>query len=142
MADLTITAANVVVATSVALDKNSFAGETITAGQAVYKKSSDSKWWKAQADGTAEESGVGVSYGIAVTGASAGQFIVVCTGGGTVTLGTGTAGTLYVVSATAGGIAPIADLVSTNKLTILGWGITGGGGISLLSPYATGVAIP
>lgn len=142
MADLTITATSVVAPTSVQLDKNSFAGETITAGQVVYKKSTDSKWWKAQCDGNAEESGVGVPFGIAVTGGAAGQFIVVCTGGGTVTLGTGTAGTLYVVAATAGGIAPISDLVSTNKLTILGWGITGGGGISLLGPYATGVAIP
>ena len=33
-----------------------------------------------------------------------------------------TVGAVYVLSATAGRIAPIADLVSTNKLVVLGYG--------------------
>jgi len=40
-------------------------GETVTAYQALYLKASDSKWWKAQADGTKQP-----CHGIAVEGGS------------------------------------------------------------------------
>lgn len=139
MADITITAASVAKGTDVTTVSNYPAGETITAGQVVYLKSSDSKWWKAQADGTAEESGSGVQVGIALHGSLANQPLVVQTAG-TITIGaTVVVGTTYVVAATAGGIAPHADLVSTNKYTRVGYGITTG---SLqIDVRATGLAL-
>lgn len=140
MADVTITAANVVEAASAEVVAAVW-GETITAGQSVYRKSSDQRFWKAQCDGTAEESGVGVQFGVAITGGSAGQRGTVQTGG-TVTIGgTVTACVEYVVSNTAGGIMPKTDLsTSTWKYTSLGYATTSA--ILYLRPHASGVAVP
>lgn len=137
MADLTITAANVVKGQNASIDRTRNAGEALTAGQAVYIKSSDDKYWKAQADGTAEEATVA---GVALHAAAANQPIAVQTGG-EITIGaTVVVGTIYVVSAAAGGIAPWADLVSTNKVSILGHGKTAA--LLVINPTVTGVAIP
>lgn len=121
MADISITAANCVTVGGT-FERGYVAGETITAGQYVYLKSSNSKWMKAQSDGTTEESGYNVLTGIALNGASAGQPIVVQLSGTVTVGGTLTAGTVYYVSNTAGGIAPFADLSSTNKSAIIGMG--------------------
>lgn len=119
-ADLTITATSV---TTSATPKVKNAGETITAGQAVYVKASDGKLYKAQADGTAEEA---TAAGIALNGGAVDQPIAY-QDTGDITIGATVAvGTLYVVSATAGGIAPWADLSSTNRVTLLGIGKTTG----------------
>jgi len=123
MADLTITAASVAKSTGAVENKQYVAGETITAGQAVYLKSSDSKWWKAQADGTSAEAD---AIGIALNGAAAGQPVSVQTAGAITIGATIAVGTTYVVSATAGGIAPVADLASTNYLTYLAYGSAAG----------------
>jgi hypothetical protein len=140
MADLTITAANVAVSTNAVVNRQYNAGETITAGMCVYLKSTTGTWFKAQADGTAEESGSGVQTGIALHASLAGQPLAVQTSG-SITIGaTTTVGTIYVVSAAAGGICPWADLVSTNKLSIIGYGSTAA--ILAMVPAATGVAIP
>lgn len=121
MADLSITAANVVKGTGAVLDASKVAGETITAGQTVYLKASDNRWWKSQADATSTEA---AASGVALNGASAGQPLVVQTAG-EITIGATVAvGGVYVVSATAGGIAPVADLASTNYLTVIGYGKT------------------
>lgn len=138
MADVTITASNVArVSGQVVREFN--AGETITAGMCVYLKTSDSKWYKGQCDGTAEEAGGSTRHGIALNGAANGQPLVVQVDG-TVTIGgTLVAGTIYVMSATAGGIAPHADLASTNKLSIIGYGSTTA--ILAITPNATGVAL-
>ena len=139
MADITVTPASVVPGAS-ATTIQSTAGETITAGMAVYLKASDSRWWKAQCDGTAAESGNGTSYGIALCGASAGQPIVVDIADSGVTIGgTTVVGTVYVVSATAGGIGPWADLASTNFVTVIGVGDTSNK-IKMLTGAATGIA--
>lgn len=100
------------------------AGETITAGMSVYFNSSTSLWMKADANDTAVKSGSGTSYGIAACGSSNGQALSIITAdsGGLTIGGTTTAGTVYVVSATAGGICPWADLTSTQYVTILGIG--------------------
>lgn len=123
MADLTVTATSVVnVSASLG---NGIAGEAITAGQAVYLKPSDSRLWKAQCDGTTDE---GNPVGIALNGGSAGQTITYAASG-EINIGATTAKTTtYVLSATAGGIAPQADLVSTNKIVRMGYAkdITGG----------------
>lgn len=139
MPDITVTAASVLKGSSPTTITNYNAGETITAGQAVYRKLADNEWYKAQADGTAEESGVGTDLGIALHGSADGQPLVVQTGG-TITIGaTVVAGTEYVVSATAGGIAPHADLVATNKYSRLGYATTTG--VIQLVPLATGITL-
>lgn len=126
MADIAVTPASVAPGAS-STQIQGIAGETITAGMAVYQKSTDSKWYKALASGTAQQSGNGVTYGIALTGSSAGQPIVVDTSdpNGIAIGGTTVVGTLYCVSATAGGICPWVDLVATNYVTVLGVGQAG-----------------
>lgn len=118
MADLAITAANVT--TSSTSITTGTAGAAVTAGQAVYQNS-DGKYYLAQCDGTSAEATV---FGIALCNAAAGQPLTVQTGGD-ITIGATVAkGTTYVVSANAGGIAPQADLVSTNYLSYIGYGKT------------------
>lgn len=117
MADLTITAANVVKGSSSSV-KNGVAGATITAGQAVYEDATDSNKLKL-ADANAS-SATAACKGIALHAALSGQPIAYIDGGD---LGVGTiltAGTIYVLSATAGGIAPAADLTTGWRTTILG----------------------
>lgn len=116
MADLTITAANVQLGTGTTLLGT--AGETITAGQVLYLKASDGRLWLAQADGTTAEAD---AVGIALNGGSAGQPIHYVNDGG-LTIGATTVKTsAYMLSATAGGICPQADLVSTNKIVYIGY---------------------
>lgn len=121
--DLSVTATLVLKAADTQVNNTSNFGETVTAGMSVYKKASDGLWYKAQCDGTAEESGT-VGLGVALNGGAVGQPAVVAVGG-TVTIGaTVTVGIIYCVSATFGGICPSADLASTNKVSILGYGAT------------------
>jgi len=118
MADLSITAANVV-ADSVSKQEYT-AGATITAGQALYIDTANNNVAKlAQADGTALEATV---KGIALNGASSGQPVLVAVSG-TLDLGaTLTVAAVYIVSATAGGICPVDDLASSSYLSIIGVG--------------------
>lgn len=113
-ADLTVTAANVAKSTG-ARTATGEAGATITAGQALYI-ASDGQLELADADVLASAAAVG----IALHGASTGQPITYQTGG-RITIGaTTTVGQVYVVSTTAGGIAPYADLGTGDFPTILG----------------------
>jgi len=106
-ADLSITAASVKPSTD-AVTRTLTAGEALTAGQLVYRSSSDFKIYKADADhATAANRDV---YGVAVTGAASGGLVIVCLEDPNLTIGaTVSNGTVYVLSATAGGIAPLAD---------------------------------
>ena len=122
MADLAITAAQVLPSTN-ARFQGGDAGEALTAGTSAYKKSTDHKWYKADADAqeTAEASGV------VVCDAALGQRVVVQDDGDLV-VGAAAApvvGETYVVSAAAGKIAPIADLTTGKYVTHLGVGKTG-----------------
>ena len=116
MADLTITAGSVVSGANARVEQG-FAGETITAGQAVYK-STDGKWYKADSNsGTALAR---VPTAIALTGSSANQPIVVQKSG-SITIGaTLTAGIAYYLSATAGGIGPVGDLTTGDYPAVIG----------------------
>jgi hypothetical protein len=116
MANISITAASVLASAS-ASKRTYTAGATITAGQPVYFDS---------AAGTVKLAGATTAplaavVGIAINGASAGQPITVAatdadfTAGGTLV-----AGQIYVLSATAGSIAPVADLTTGNFRTVLG----------------------
>lgn len=105
--DLSITAANVApVAGSTTV--SGLAGETVTAGQVVYRSSTTGKYLKADNNSATAEARK--ALGIALNGASDGQPLKVHTKG-KITMGaTMTAGVAYYLSATAGGICPVADL--------------------------------
>lgn len=116
MADLSITAANVVAA-STSTTKAGTAGATITAGQAVYKLAADGLIHPADANDSAKYKAVG----IALNGASVNQPIDYVEKSNDLDIGaTLTIGTVYVLSATAGGVAPAADLTTGDYAVILG----------------------
>lgn len=112
MADLTITAGNVLWTSGT--KETGVAGAAITAGQVLYIDTANSNVLKlAQADGTALEATVA---GIALHAAGSGQPVTYATSGTIMNVGATTAKTTtYLVSGTAGGIAPQADI------TTAGW---------------------
>jgi hypothetical protein len=116
MADLTVTAASCVPGTDARLDTG-VAGETITAGMAVYKASTG-LWMKA--DSNSATALARAATAIAMTGSSANQPIVVQKSG-SLTLGaTMTAGIAYYLSDTAGGICPVADVGAAEYVDVIG----------------------
>ena len=116
MADLSITAADVK-KTDTTLIAEGIAGGTVTAGQPVYRDSTASNKLKAaDADVLASAAAVG----IALHGASADQPLKYAIGGNLTLSSVMTVGAVYVVSTTAGGIAPVADLSSGDYVTLLG----------------------
>ena len=122
MADLTITAASVIPAASnTTVSYNETAGETITAGQAVYRDSGDNNECK-KCDTTSAAKAA--AYGIALNGASDGQPLAVLRSGNINPGATVAVGEVYTVSDTAGGIAVAADNGSGDYVTVLGIGTT------------------
>jgi hypothetical protein len=119
MSDITITATSVKKTTTTVTEEG-IAGGTITAGMPVYKDQADSNKLKAADSDLSLAASRAV--GIALHAATLDQPLEYATGGD-VTYGSGlTAGVVYVVSATAGAVAPTADL-DTNTTwyaTILG----------------------
>lgn len=117
MADLSITAANVLAGAGATLASGT-AGATITAGQTVYYDSAAAKYKLADADSAT--AAVRSPVGIALNGASDGQPLKVLTKG-TITIGaTLVAGTTYYLSDTPGGIAPAGDPTTGDYPTIIG----------------------
>jgi len=91
------------------------AGGTITKHQIVYIDTSDNNEVKPT---DADASASAVAYGMALHAAASGEFVLVAKNGATITVGGGlTANTRYVVSTTAGAIAPQADLGSGDYIT-------------------------
>lgn len=118
MADLSITAANVAAEEGAVSKQEWVAGATITAGQAVYIDTAASNVAKlAQSDGTELE---GTVKGIALNGASSGQPVIIAVSGSLDIGATLTVGQTYVLSQTAGGIAPIADLTTGDYVSHIG----------------------
>jgi hypothetical protein len=117
MADLTITAANVV-AGSNASKESGTAGEAITAGQAVYKDSTTGKYMKADSNSATAEARQ--ARGIALHAASNNQPLTIQKGGDITIGATLTAGVAYYLSDTAGGICPVADVGSGEYVCLLG----------------------
>ena len=133
MADLTITAANIIpVAGYSAKTLNSAAA--ITQGQAIYETSSNT-WALADADAAS----TATTPAVAITEATAAnQPVVGMTAGD---LGFGailTVNEIYVVAETAGAIQPIGDLLSGDFLGIIGVATTTSN--LHLHPYSSGVA--
>jgi hypothetical protein len=121
MADLSITAASVVQGSGANVE-NGTAGATITAGQTVYKEAATGLFKLADNNsGTLEAQ---VTYGISLHASLNGQPLAVQKGG-PITIGaTLTAGTAYYQSTTAGGICPVADVVTTDRVVQLGLAIS------------------
>lgn len=140
MADLSITAASVLAGTG-ATTRRGQAGETITAGQAVYLDTGDSQWKLADSDSaTAAVRGEGsAGLGIALNGASDGQPITVLTEG-PITIGaTLTAGVAYYLSDAPGGICPVGDLATGDYPAVIG--IATSTTVLNVDPNASGVAL-
>lgn len=109
-ADLSVTAASVVPGARARILTGT-AGATITAGQIVYLDATTSTYKLADANASAATS---TAIGMALNAASSGQPISVDVDDDDLTVGATLSMTapVYVVSATAGGIAPIADLTT------------------------------
>ncbi len=139
MANLTITAANVGIASSSRV-RAVVTGEAITHAQPVYLNAADGKYYKADANASVTAA---AASAISVTSASAAdQYIVIVEADDTlVNLGsTLTVGETYVVSATAGAICPIGDLTTGSYPCILGVATTTA--LLKLRIFASGVAKP
>jgi hypothetical protein len=137
MADLTVTAASVLHTSG---DRETgVAGASITAGQAVYIDTANSYVLKlAQCDGTTLEATVA---GIALNSAGTAQPVVYAKTGAVINIGATTAKTTtYVLSATAGGVCPQADLVSTNNIVRIGHA-TGTSGAFIVDIRNTGAVV-
>ena len=117
MADLTITAANVVAGSGAKITHGT-AGASVTAGQPVYLDSATSTYKLADCDSAT--AAVRSPDGVALHASSSGQPLAIAESG-PVTIGaTLTAGVAYYLSATAGGICPVADLTTGDYPVILG----------------------
>jgi hypothetical protein len=115
MANLSQTAANVRIRSAGPIGTG-VCGETLTAGQPAYE--SAGKWYRAGAAGSAA---LANAQRIVIVGGTADTPCILAVPGCAVDLGATLAiGETYVVSATVGAIAPVADLVSTNRVTVLG----------------------
>lgn len=136
MADLSITAANVVAGADAKTDR-AIAGETIAAGKTVYKAAATGKYMLADSNSATAEARVPV--GIALCSASLNQPLVIATKGQVTIGGTLTAGVAYYQSDTAGGICPVADIGSGEYATILG--IARSTSILDINIQASGVAL-
>ena len=133
MADLTQTAANVNGHVGFKTS-NIVYGETVVAGNAVYKKATDSKYWKAINSAAADATAVG----IALTGGAADEPGVIQISGPVDLGATLTIGEQYYVSNTAGAIAPAAD-IGTGEFPFL-LGIASAADKLEIKLFGTGVA--
>ncbi|MGO8211841.1 hypothetical protein ACC782_33715 [Rhizobium ruizarguesonis] len=117
MADLVITAANVLAASNAERD-NGIAGETIAAGKAIYLAATTNRWMLADSNSATVEARQ--AKAIALNGASVGQ-PVSFQKSGDITIGaTLVAGTAYYLSDTPGGICPLADVGTGEYVCLLG----------------------
>lgn len=123
MAALTQTPANVAIGSAGTRTRPVQAGEAITQGMPVYLNTSDSKYYRADANlSVAAANAVGIALTPAATD---GYFIMQEGAGWLVNLGaTLTVGETYCVGPTAGQIVPIGDLTSGHFPCILGTATT------------------
>jgi len=120
------------------LDNSSLAGEALAAGDFVYKKVSDSRWWKALATIDMSDTAVVRSVGVAMGPSdSAGDPASVANEPGTIIdLGTAIAKNTFLVPSGAGGIEEYADLTVGEYLNY--WGV-GNGADLIFNPLLTGI---
>jgi hypothetical protein len=122
MADISITAANVALGASTTPNKVVQVGESVTQGMPLYLHT-DGKWYQCDANDGVAKAVVGA---IALTSAATNGYALAAMpattpGRSMVNLGATLAvGTAYAVSATKGAIAPIADITSTQFVSVIG----------------------
>lgn len=116
MADVTITAANVLAGADAEIEHGK-AGATETAGQALYLDETDKRLKIADNDGAAAVRKV---RGLALNGASNGQPMAIIRRGPVTIGGTLVAGTTYCLSSTPGAICPQADVATGDDVVIIG----------------------
>lgn len=139
MVALTITKANVALVNG-PVSSDQIAGEAFDAGDMVYLKASDGKWYKAQDDGSAEEAGSeGIGMSLA-TADAANARVSIARPGAIVAIGTGTAGVVYCLGDTPGDLVPVADCGSGDKVTVAGLGI-GSNRVQLAYVYNAGAQL-
>jgi len=114
--DVSVTAANVRVSAQAVVIPGTF-GETITAGQVVFQSSTDARFYLSDVN----LSGKTEVAGIAISGGAAGQPALICIEDPAFTPGftLSTSAPIYVASATAGGIAPSADVTTGWYATVI-----------------------
>ena len=118
MADLAVTAANVVAGTN-STKELGIAAETITAGQTVYRDVRTGKWRLADS----ATAGSAEVVGIALASASLDQPLQILLDGDLDIGATIVVGETYVLSETAGGIQPVTvDLGAGEYVTVIGHG--------------------
>lgn len=116
--DVSITAANVIPGAN-AQYRYGIAGAAITAGQLVYLDVTTGTWKLTDTNVVASAD----VDGIAIVSTASGAPITVITQDDDLTLGgTAAKGTIYIASATAGGIAPSADLTTGWYAVVVGLG--------------------
>lgn len=121
--DVSITA-SAVVPSSNAVVRYATAGATITAGQLIYQDTSDTDaagQGKAKLSDANGATALRVVDGIAINSASAGQIVAFVTYDPALQIAASglTANTILISSATAGGLAPSADLTTGWYLTVV-----------------------
>lgn len=123
MADITITAANVIAGAG-ADTENGTLGAAVTAGQVLYKAAADGLWYLA--DNNSATAAVRQATGIALNGGGIGQPVRVLKSGLCTIGATLTAGVAYYVSDTPGGICPVADVGAGEYSCLVGIATTTG----------------
>lgn len=116
MVDYAVTASSVAPGTNAVIRRGTAGAAAITAGQSV--RLSAGTLVLAQADSSANVSGF---LGVSLNDGAPGQPVNYIESGEYNSGATATAGDVAVISAAAaGGIAPVADLVSTNAVVVVG----------------------
>lgn len=119
MTDLAITATGVVAGAN-STQADGILGETVTAGQAIFKKLADSKWYKADSNGTTPAE-IKQPGGIALNGGAINQPVRIHKSGDITLAGATMApGAAFYLSDTAGGICPFADVGSGETVAQIG----------------------
>lgn len=121
MADISVTASSVAPGTNCETASGT-AGEAITAGQPLYIDTANGNVLKL-ADANLSSLGATVA-GISLHGAATGQPIVYAKAGNVTFNAVLTASKAYILSANAGGIAPIADHAAGWRMSLLGVALT------------------
>lgn len=122
--DVTVTASSVLPGAG-DIDRNGIGGMAITAGQLVYKDTAagatNGQYLLADANAAGKQriDGVALNSCLAQGQPLSVQRSGIYTAGGTVVVGQ-----VYVLSGTAGGIAPVADLASGMTVCVFGVGLT------------------
>lgn len=138
MANLTITAANVVPGLNADIKQGSLAGVSITAGQVVYLNDTTKKWDLADNNGASAL--IRTAKGIALNSAAVNQPVAVQVGGQIAIGATVVVGTTYYLSDSPGAIGVAADNVTGEYVTIIGVAVSAT--TIALDISNTGVAVP